>query len=332
VDVASEIIECGYETDHLAVSLYQERQAPWSVGIVAVLRGGVDAVVETSACFLIKQINIFAAAPDVTRPEPSLTFGAAPPLGARVTLCSGATHWSAGGHGYTGVWLSSSEALCTEVGRLGDQRPTGPAVGSASPAPPSPAPSPSPAPGRAAGDGESDGAPRGIVLADPNIAVRVGPSTTQPAFTRLRRGASARVICYTSGESVTSRFGTSGRWDRVQTDAGLGFVPDVYLDTGDDIATQAPRCPDEAQVIATVLADPGLGVREGPATTQRELSRLPVGTAVTVLCLTYGERLVDAELGTSNRWAKVELDKSVGFIAAMYLDTGGDITIQVPAC
>jgi hypothetical protein len=49
---AVDLVECGYETDRLAVGVYQHQSHPWSVGVVVVVRGNVGLVEDVALCYL----------------------------------------------------------------------------------------------------------------------------------------------------------------------------------------------------------------------------------------------------------------------------------------
>jgi hypothetical protein len=100
VKKANEITKCAYETDRLAIGVYQSTALKWSVGVVAVVRGDIDAIAETSACYLIKQLS-FLLSPDngfATKDQPD--------------FCYDAVREKAGGGSYTVMWLGSSDTMC----------------------------------------------------------------------------------------------------------------------------------------------------------------------------------------------------------------------------
>src|ERR1051326_7681576 len=47
LDSLADVQECAYQTDRLALGVYHHRDYPWSIGVVAVVRGGLGAVVDT---------------------------------------------------------------------------------------------------------------------------------------------------------------------------------------------------------------------------------------------------------------------------------------------
>jgi hypothetical protein len=52
----SDAIECGYETDGLAIVIYQHADNPWSLGLVIVVRA--SAVLDAGVCYLGKQVGV----------------------------------------------------------------------------------------------------------------------------------------------------------------------------------------------------------------------------------------------------------------------------------
>jgi hypothetical protein len=64
----SDAVECGYETDGLAIVVYQHADHPWSVGLVVVVRVSAGAVIDAGLCYLGKQLG-FDAPGDSTRSD-----------------------------------------------------------------------------------------------------------------------------------------------------------------------------------------------------------------------------------------------------------------------
>jgi hypothetical protein len=54
--------KCAYRTDRLSIGIYQNQSRLWSVGVVAVVRGDIDAVASVALCYLIDQIRCRRAA------------------------------------------------------------------------------------------------------------------------------------------------------------------------------------------------------------------------------------------------------------------------------
>jgi hypothetical protein len=59
----SDAVECGYETDGLAIVVYQHADNPWSVGLVVVVRVSADAVLDAGLCYLGRQIGVPGLSP-----------------------------------------------------------------------------------------------------------------------------------------------------------------------------------------------------------------------------------------------------------------------------
>ena len=91
-------------------------------------------------------------------------------------------------------------------------------------------------------------------LARSPLRVRAGPSTQTPQVASVPVGTTVRVICTMQGEAVTRNGGTSSVWDRIDEPA-VGYVADIYVDTGDAPAPQPP-CPDDIPPVDPEQADP----------------------------------------------------------------------------
>jgi hypothetical protein len=196
------LAECGYRTDRLALGLYQDRGTRWSVGVVAVTRGRVDAVKDTAKCFLLDQVPFL---PGAASPVSS---GPAQPQPA---FCVDTVHRSRGGQEYTVLWLGSSDTMC---GDLGAQLTAG----------------------AEAGDGLT-----ATVKASPDVTVRAGASTKAREIRRAPAGQVVVVGCYRVGEKVDGRRGASDRWYRLLDEDGEQYIAGAWLDTGDR-ADRPGRC------------------------------------------------------------------------------------------
>jgi hypothetical protein len=187
------LAECGYRTDRLALGIYQDRATPWSVGVVAVTRGRVDAVLETSKCFLLDQIPF----------APGIKVRSTGPVQAQPKYCAQTQRRFRAGQDYTVRWLGSSDVMCANLGvQL--------------------------TPGAAAGRGVT-----ATVKASPSVTVRAGTSTRSRAIRREPAGQTVVVTCYRTGQTVSGRRGASNRWYKLQTDGGDQFISGIWLDTGD---------------------------------------------------------------------------------------------------
>ncbi|MGC5284762.1 hypothetical protein [Micromonospora sp. DT231] len=97
----NDAVQCAYETDRLAVRIYQSRRDSWAVGVVAVLRGRLGAVADTTACFLIKQIPLLDLATRGNGPEQD-----------KPAYCFDTSHQRRDGEDYTIMWIGSSANTC----------------------------------------------------------------------------------------------------------------------------------------------------------------------------------------------------------------------------
>lgn len=97
----NDAVECAYQTDRLAVRIYQSRRDSWAVGVVAVVRGRLGAVADTTACFLIKQIPLLdLAIQGIGLEQDSPAY------------CFDTSHQRRGGEDYTIMWIGSSALTC----------------------------------------------------------------------------------------------------------------------------------------------------------------------------------------------------------------------------
>jgi hypothetical protein len=97
----NDAVECAYQTDRLAVRIYQSRRNSWAVGVVAVLRGRVGAVADTAACFLIKQIPLLDLATQGIGPDQDTP-----------SYCFDTSHQRRADEDYTIMWIGSSALTC----------------------------------------------------------------------------------------------------------------------------------------------------------------------------------------------------------------------------
>lgn len=187
------LAECGYQTDRLALGIYQDRTNLWSVGVVAVTRGRVDAVVETSVCFLLDQIPFL----------PGNKLRSDGPVQPQPTYCVQAQRRHRAGQGYTVLWLGSSDVMCQGIGLQLSA-------------------------GSVAGSGVT-----ATVKASPAVNVRAGASTAGAPIRVEAAGRTVVVTCYRIGQTITTRRGASDRWYRLKTEDGEQYITGAWLDTGD---------------------------------------------------------------------------------------------------
>jgi hypothetical protein len=93
---AEDAVECGYETDGLAIVVYQHADHPWSVGLVVVVRLSVDAVIDAGLCYLGKQLGLdepgYSTRSDGNQPHPEFCGLAAQP-GDYAVVALGTSNW-----------------------------------------------------------------------------------------------------------------------------------------------------------------------------------------------------------------------------------------------
>jgi hypothetical protein len=97
VQKVNDVTECAYEKDRLAIGVYQSTKLAWSVGVVAVVRGDIDAIAETSACYLIKQLSFLESPANGFAPHDQPYF------------CYEASRAK---DNYLVMWLGSSDTMC----------------------------------------------------------------------------------------------------------------------------------------------------------------------------------------------------------------------------
>ncbi|MFI7135777.1 hypothetical protein ACIBQ1_59740 [Nonomuraea sp. NPDC050153] len=103
VVLVADAVDCAYENDHLAVSVYQDPEYGWSLGVVAVVRGDVEALAEDAICLLAKQVPFI---PD---------FGVRAEGPPTATFCADTVLREAQGYRFRVVWLASSDRMCRSL-------------------------------------------------------------------------------------------------------------------------------------------------------------------------------------------------------------------------
>ncbi len=106
VNAANDVVDCAYETDHLAIGVYQHDNTHWSLGMVAVVRGDLDALVDGAACWLLKRV-----------PFPLPTHGLVPEE-IRPAFCADAVTRKSNGYRFTIMWIGSSNFMCEGLASL----------------------------------------------------------------------------------------------------------------------------------------------------------------------------------------------------------------------
>ncbi|MGW4638308.1 hypothetical protein ACWEN6_07265 [Sphaerisporangium sp. NPDC004334] len=105
VNAVNDAAECAYETDHLAVGVYHHDATPWSIGMVAVVRGDIDALVDSGVCWLLKRLP-FDVPTQVAPEEMSPAF------------CAEAVTRRVKGERFTILWIGSSNVMCGSLATL----------------------------------------------------------------------------------------------------------------------------------------------------------------------------------------------------------------------
>lgn len=103
VVLVADAVDCAYENDHLAVSVYQDPEYDWSLGVVAVVRGDVEALAEDAICLLAKQVPFI---PD---------FGVRAEGPPTPKFCADSVLREAQGYQFRVVWLASSDRMCRSL-------------------------------------------------------------------------------------------------------------------------------------------------------------------------------------------------------------------------
>jgi hypothetical protein len=188
------LAKCGYKTDRLALGIYQDREHLWSVGVVAVTRGRVDALLETSKCFLLDQIPF----------KPGIKTRSTGPVQPQPTFCAQTLRRHRAGQDYTLLWLGSSDVMCQSIGLQ-----------------------------LTAGTNSGTSGVTATVKANPAVNVRARASTAGKPIRTEEVGRTVIVTCYRTGQQITTHRGASNRWYRLKTDDGEQYITGAWLDTGD---------------------------------------------------------------------------------------------------
>jgi hypothetical protein len=173
----------------------------------------------------------------------------------------------------------------------------------------------------------------------PNVAVTRGPTVNSGVSGQLPNGTSVWIDCTAIGQPATSQTGTNSEvsplWNKVATaprGSPVGFVPDVWIDTG-TATPRAPYCPGGARigtavVRASLVRRPDVGVQQATKALAPVTRRLPYKSVVVVTCTMLGD-LVTAPYGkgrtlTTPVWDKVSdtAGHELGFVPDAWVDTG----------
>jgi hypothetical protein len=157
----------------------------------------------------------------------------------------------------------------------------------------------------------------------PVICDAIPTSVADHAFTVLTIGSDAGMCTALTGEVDTGNTGNTGGGNTGGNSGG---------GSGGNTGTATTR----TDVI----------LHTGPSTGTQVLMTAPQGTGVTVNCYTDGEYRSQDGYGSSARWANVTVPQGTidhqthvpivrdltGFMWGLFLDTGGDLASQGPAC
>lgn len=100
----ADAVECGYEQDRLAIAIYQNIKYGYSVGVVAVVNGDLQALVEGAACYLSKQLTLGFSN--------GFLNGSQQP---RADFCFDAVTRTRQGRRYTVLWVGSTDFMCMDL-------------------------------------------------------------------------------------------------------------------------------------------------------------------------------------------------------------------------
>ncbi|GAA4098132.1 hypothetical protein [Nonomuraea soli] len=101
--LAADAVNCAYENDHLAVAVYRDPEYTWSTGLVAVVRGDVQALAEDAICLLEKQLNPFDDFGAIAEDKPSPRF------------CADHESRTAQGYDFKILWIANSTTMCRNL-------------------------------------------------------------------------------------------------------------------------------------------------------------------------------------------------------------------------
>ncbi|HYN93688.1 MAG TPA: sporangiospore maturation cell wall hydrolase GsmA [Pilimelia sp.] len=131
------------------------------------------------------------------------------------------------------------------------------------------------------------------------LTMRTGPATITAAAGTLANGQRLTVQCQVYGERVRGPVRLTGYWDRL---ANGRFISDAYVSWSP--ARPAVRwCGAGGAPVVPYVASPGgpVNLRAGPGVAHRRTGRLATGTALTVLCMKWGDR-VTGRASASHAW------------------------------
>ncbi|MBV1855928.1 SH3 domain-containing protein [Catellatospora tritici] len=183
-------IQCGYQTDRLAVGIYQGTKIRWSVGAVLVIRGDADAFLDVSACYLGKLIRNYIC--------PGCGGGEERPT-PEIRPCFDYARKTVGGQEYTVLWVASSNILCEG---LHD----------------------------AFVDDFDKDLQQAETLGRPTLVIRAEAATTAERKGAIPQGTTIYLQCYVTGENVTGPDADqTAQWDRVTFNGVTGYVSHAWV-------------------------------------------------------------------------------------------------------
>lgn len=103
VVLVADAVECAYKNDHLAVAVFQDPEYAWSMGVVAVVRGDVEALAEDAICLLAEQVPFIPGVSIRAEGEPVAEF------------CAESVLKEAQGYQFMVVWLADSNTMCRSL-------------------------------------------------------------------------------------------------------------------------------------------------------------------------------------------------------------------------
>ncbi|WP_406289885.1 hypothetical protein [Embleya sp. NBC_00896] len=94
---------------------------------------------------------------------------------------------------------------------------------------------------------------------------------------------------------------------------------------------QSAGAPRAGSIPATVHTGGWLVMYKGTSYQSDKVVQIKTGTAVRAFC--HAEGSIAYYAGSSSKtWAQIDVEGKTGFVPAIFLDTDGDVTKQVPAC
>ncbi|MGW1989072.1 hypothetical protein [Embleya sp. NPDC001921] len=102
--------------------------------------------------------------------------------------------------------------------------------------------------------------------------------------------------------------------------------------TGKATSGQTPNAgPKPGSIAATVHTGGRLVMYKGTSYQSDKVVQIQTGTEVRANC--HAEGSIAYYAGSSSRtWAQIDVEGKTGFVPAIFLETGGDVSKQIPAC